>query len=91
MFSLHDFIKDGFMKAVGKRPDYWIILNAAGWADKGVLLEEDLADIQSAINANNPIAQTLPDGTLEENTTAESTPEGNVSEEGTPEEDAGEA
>ena len=75
MFSLHDFIKEGFMKAVGKRPDYWIILNAAGWADKGVLLEEDLADIQSAINANSPVGQTVTEDTPEASTTEEDTSE----------------
>ena len=51
MFKLRDFIKDGFIKAVGKMADYQIILNAAGWFEKGVLLEEDLEEIQGAINA----------------------------------------
>ena len=53
MFSLRDFIKEGFLKAVGKMADYQIILNAAGWLDKGVLAEEDLAEIQNAINEHN--------------------------------------
>ena len=51
MFSLRDFVKNGFIKAVGKMADYQIILNAAGWLEKGVLNEDDLADIQLAINA----------------------------------------
>lgn len=50
MFSLKDFLKEGFIKAVGKMADYQIILNAAGWCDKGVLDETDLAEIQNAIN-----------------------------------------
>jgi IS5 family transposase len=29
--------------------DYQIILNAAGWLEKGVLTEEDLAEIEAAI------------------------------------------
>lgn len=33
--------------------DYQIILNAAGWLEKGVLTESDLADIQAAIDLNN--------------------------------------
>jgi hypothetical protein len=51
MFSLKDFIKNGLLKAVGKMADYQIILNAAGWFEKGVLAEEDLAEIQIAIDA----------------------------------------
>lgn len=53
MFSLRDFIKSGFIKAIGKMADYQIILNAAGWYDKGVLTEEDLAEIQAAIDEYN--------------------------------------
>ena len=30
MFNLRDFIKSGFIKAIGKMADYQIILNAAG-------------------------------------------------------------
>lgn len=51
MFSLSKFVKDGFLKAVGHMADYQIILNAAGWLEKGVLTEADLADIQTAIEA----------------------------------------
>lgn len=51
MFSLKEFLKDGFIKAVGKMADYQIILNAAGWFDKGVLDEGDLAEIQNAIDS----------------------------------------
>ena len=31
--------------------DYQIILNAAGWLEKGVLSEDDLMEIQAAIDA----------------------------------------
>lgn len=51
MFNLKEFIKSGFLKAVGKMADYQIILNAAGWLEKGVLTEEDLAEIQTAIDS----------------------------------------
>lgn len=53
MFNLRDFIKRGLLDAVGKMADYQIILNAAGWFEKGVLLEADLAQIQSAISEYN--------------------------------------
>lgn len=50
MFSLREFIKNGLIKAVGRMADYQIILNAAGWFEKGVLEEIDLAEIQSVID-----------------------------------------
>ncbi len=49
MFSLREFIKKGLISAVGKMADFQIILNAAGWLEKGVLTEEDLAEIEAAI------------------------------------------
>lgn len=54
MFSLKDFVKSGLLKAVGKMADYQVILNAAGWLEKGVLDETDLAEIDTAINAQYP-------------------------------------
>lgn len=53
MFNLGSFIKGGFIAAVGRMADYQIILNAAGWFEKGVLSETDLAEIQSAIDEKN--------------------------------------
>ena len=53
MFNLGSFIKGGFISAVGKMADYQIILNAAGWFEKGVLTESDLSDIQTAIDDKN--------------------------------------
>ena len=53
MFNLGSFIKSGFIAAVGRMADYQIILNAAGWFEKGVLNETDLAEIQSAIEEKN--------------------------------------
>lgn len=51
MFNLREFIKKGFIEAVGKMADYQIILNAVGWLEKGGLHEEDLEEINSAIEA----------------------------------------
>ena len=53
MFSLREFIKKGMLDAVGKMADYQVILNAMGWFEKGVLLEDDLAEINAAIDAKN--------------------------------------
>lgn len=50
MFNLRDFIKQGLLSAVGKMADYQVILNAVGWLEKGVLTEEDLSEINDAID-----------------------------------------
>ena len=50
MFSLSEFIKKGLLSAVGKMADYQVILNATGWYEKGVLTEDDLAEIDTRIN-----------------------------------------
>lgn len=52
MFNLKNFIKKGLIDAVGKMADYKIILNAVGWFEKGVLEENDLADIQAIIESH---------------------------------------
>ena len=57
MFKLRDFIKKGLLGAVGKMADYQVILNAAGWLEKGVLDESDLSQIQNAIGAQCPTEQ----------------------------------
>lgn len=57
MFSLREFIKNGFKDAVGKMADYQIILNASAYYEKGVLLEEDLAEIQELIIAKNTVEE----------------------------------
>lgn len=51
MFHLGIFIKRGLLDAVGKMADYQVILNAAGWHEKGVLTAEDLMELQTAIEA----------------------------------------
>lgn len=53
MFSLREFIKKGLKLAIGNKADYEIILASANWLDKGVLLEEDLAEIQTVIDEKN--------------------------------------
>jgi hypothetical protein len=40
----------GLLNAVGKMADYQVILNAMGWYEKGVLIEDDLAEIQAKID-----------------------------------------
>lgn len=55
MFSLSNFIKDGFLKAIGNKPDYEIKLKSADWFAKGVLTEQDLAEIETAIESKNEV------------------------------------
>ena len=57
MFSLKDFIKRGLLDAVGKMADYQVILNAAGWHEKGVLDEADLAEINAKIEAQSVVEE----------------------------------
>ena len=66
-FTLKNYIKRGLISAVGKMADYQIILNSAGWMEKGVLSEEDLAEIQLAIDAQYPQTDEPVEG-LEETT-----------------------
>lgn len=54
MFSLRNFVKTGLLQAVGQMANYQVILNAAGWLEKGVLTEADLAEINTAIAAKSP-------------------------------------
>ena len=53
MFSLREFIMKGLRNAVGKMLDYQVILNAMGWFEKGVLMQEDLAELQTMIDEKN--------------------------------------
>ena len=57
MFNLNDFIKRGLMSAIGHMADYQVILNAVGWHEKGVLTEDDLADINAAIDVKSNVAE----------------------------------
>ena len=63
MFSLREFIKKGFLEAVGHYPDYWIIINAGGYYQQGILTQEDLAEIQAKIDEKNnpPAPETEPE------------------------------
>jgi hypothetical protein len=45
MFNLREFVLKGLKQAVGNEAEYKIRDIAAGWLDKGVLLEADLAEL----------------------------------------------
>lgn len=59
MFNYREFLMSGFKNAVGKMADYRVILNANGYYEKGVLTEDDLAELQEMINAKNAPAEII--------------------------------
>lgn len=50
MFSFRDTLKNAFIKAIGKRADYDIILAAAEWVKRSTFVEADVVEIQAAID-----------------------------------------
>jgi hypothetical protein len=58
MTIARDFIKRGLLLAVGNKPDYEVIWKASEWFRLGILLEDDLAEIQEAIDAQEQEALT---------------------------------
>lgn len=62
MFSLREFVRQAMLKAVGKQEDYKIMQNSLGWYEKEVLTQEDLAEIQTAIDEKNtPVVEEVPE------------------------------
>lgn len=66
MFNYREFLMTGFKNAVGKMADYQVIFNANGYYEKGVLTEEDLAELQNMINAKNPPTEEITEEQLTE-------------------------
>lgn len=77
MFILREYIKNGFLNAVGKMADYQIILNSVGYFEKGVLTEDDLAEIEAKINAQYP-QLIYPENIIDDEQITDSTIEDNV-------------
>lgn len=61
MFNYREFLMIGFRNAVGKMADYQVIFNANGYYEKGVLTEEDLAELQRMIDEKNKPAEEITD------------------------------
>lgn len=72
MFNFREYIKKGFLNAVGKMSDYQIILNSAGYLEKGVLTEDDLSEINEAIEKQY-IVEEVPEEVIEETPIVEET------------------
>lgn len=73
MDFLRSFIKEGYLKAIGKMEDYKVILGASAYFDKGILKEEDLKEINEAINKQYEVSEELPKETIEDSS-EEATP-----------------
>ena len=57
-FSFKDCLKNALVQAVGSKPDFEIILAAAKWVEKGVLVEADVEEIQAAIDKQYVVEDT---------------------------------
>lgn len=66
MFNYREFLMIGFRNAVGKMADYQVILNANGYYEKGVLSEDDLAELQQMIDTKNAPAEEVADEPTDE-------------------------
>lgn len=51
MFNLHDFVMNTLHGMVGHEPDYKVRQYALGWYDKAQLTAEDMAAVETAIQA----------------------------------------
>ena len=52
MFDFHTFVKKGLLDAVNKQSNYWVMLNAAAYYEKGILTDADMLEIEELVNSN---------------------------------------
>lgn len=57
MYDRRNFVKKGLLNAIGKQADFWVILNADDYAEKGVLTDDDLAEINAKIEAQYTVEE----------------------------------
>lgn len=58
-FKLNVYAKESLIEAIGNLPSYEIKMTSLDWLEKGILLEEDLAEIQSAIDRQNIVMSAI--------------------------------
>lgn len=68
-FSFKECLKNALIKAVGSKPDFEIILAAANWVEKGVLIESDVEEIQAAIDKQYVVKEPTEEATMDETAT----------------------
>lgn len=57
MFSYHDFLMKGLLDAVNKQSNYWVMLNAAAYYEKGILTDADLEEIETLIESTQTVEE----------------------------------
>ena len=70
-FSFKDCLKNALVQAVGSKPDFEIILAAAKWVEKGVLVEADVEEIQAVIDKQYVVKEPTEEATMDETAIAE--------------------
>ena len=66
MFILKEFIMKILKEKIGNEPDYKVRELALGWYSKGVLAEEDLAEIDTLIEEKNTAENTAESAEIQE-------------------------
>jgi hypothetical protein len=62
MFKVRDYARRGLISAIGKLPDYEIILNSIDYYQNGLLTELDLEEINTMIDRKNYPPEIEPSG-----------------------------
>lgn len=57
-FSFRECMKNALIQAIGKKPDYEIIIAAGEWIKLKKMTESDLAEIQAAIDSQYVVEET---------------------------------
>lgn len=70
-FSFKDCLKNALIQAIGSKPDFEIILAAAKWVEKGVLVEADVEEIQAAIDEQYAVKEATEEAAMDETAIAE--------------------
>lgn len=68
-FSFKECLKNALVQAVGSKPDFEIILAAAKWVEKGVLVEADVEEIQAAIDEQYSVKEPTEEAAMDETAT----------------------
>lgn len=57
MFDFHAFVKKGLLDAVNKQSNYWVMLNAAAYYEKGILTDADMLEIEELIGSTQTMEE----------------------------------
>lgn len=57
MFDFYAFVKKGLLDAVNKQSNYWVMLNAAAYYEKGILTDADMLEIEELIGSTQTMEE----------------------------------